>query len=395
LPNPRPPVRISAAYGYIANATNSMTTVLPMMGTLYMPDTTLLAASPTGPAVLADHRFWHTRLYLGSHPTSWSPASLTLENCLIGFPENFSLQVGGNLIFSGTMAPLSGDQRAGMHLFATNSVDLYGSTLRVGGNFTIGANTWYYPHADGYSPAIVGTIVGGNFNVAAGGGVDANMDGYIPVWDNSNGPGAPIVAHAGGSYGGWGGVTNTSTGVTNGVARPPYGNAALPLEAGSPSAWTWYGNWSPAARGGGAIHVLAGGQMMIDGVLAANGGRGVFAFGSGASGGSIFLTTSGRLNGSGSLQARGGRTYPPNPAGARHPGGGGRIAVWQFVPLTAAEARVANRNVARLTQEETLRGFSGEVTVREGPDSGPVAGHGATAGTAEFYISRLNILILR
>jgi hypothetical protein len=390
LPDPRPPIRFSASAGYILNPAASQTMILPVMGTLYMPDTTLLAASPTGPVVLDDQRFWHTRLYLASHPTSWSPASLMIENCWVGFPENYTLQVAGNLTLSSTKAALTGIERAGLHLFATNSVERFASLLRVGGDFTIRTNTWFYPHTDGHSAAIVGTRVGGNFTVAAGGGVNADLDGYIAVPGNLNGPGAPLLNSAGGSYGGWGGVTNTATGETNGVARPPYGDAALPLEAGSPGAWSTYGNYCPAGRGGGAIHVLAGGQMLIDGTLTANGGMGVYAAGSAGSGGSIFLATSGRLHGGGTLQARGG-TVEPRYVNTRHPGGGGRIAVWQFLSLNAAETRVANHNVARLTKEDTLPGFRGVVNVLEGP----LTGHGATAGTAEFYISRLNILILR
>jgi hypothetical protein len=387
LPVPRPPVRISTSALLATTPAPELsgTTVLPVMGTLYIPDTTLLAASPTGPVVLDEHRFWHTRLYIGTHPTSWSPASLTIENCLVGFPENYDLQVGGNLTFSGTRAPLDGVERAGLHLFATNSVDLYGSQLWVGGDFTIGADTWFRPHTDGHSPAIVGTRVGGAFHVAAGGGVNANMDGYLPDPGNTNGPGASLAGRTGGSYGGWGGVTNLSTLVTNGIAAPPYGQAEIPLEAGSPGGWRFYGNYTGSGRGGGAIHVLARGPMNIDGTLTANGGKGAYHEGFGGSGGSILLSCL-RLRGTGTLQARGGARYS---SGANH-GGGGRIAVWQFVPLAGAERRVADRDVGRLTREETLRGFDGTVDVGAGG-----LDDGATDGTTAYMISRTSMLILR
>ena len=195
------------------------------------------------------------------------------------------------------------------------------------GSFSIGANTWFYPHTDGTTPAIVGTSVRGDFLVAAGGGVNANRDGYWSVPDNSNGPGAGLNGYAGGSYGGWGGVTNTA-GVTNGAARPPYGDAALPQYAGSPGSWINYGNWCGSGRGGGVIHVLAGGRMQIDGSLLANGGNGTLNGGSSGSGGSILLSSGRLLSGTGTLESRG-ATVPVHgwSLDDAHPGGGGRIAI--------------------------------------------------------------------
>ena len=166
----------------------------------------------------------------------------------------------------------------------------------------------------------------------------------------------------------------------------------MPRDAGSPGSWISYGNYCGAGRGGGVIHVLAGGQMRIDGSLLANGGNGTLHGGSSGSGGLILLSSGRLLSGTGTLESRGAtvavHVWSLDNA---HPAGGGRIAVWQCLPLSAAETRVAEHRTSGLTKVDELRAFDGVINVSEGPPPG----HGATPGTVEYYNGRTTILILR
>lgn len=384
LPEPRPPVRFSAAAGLMSDEDD--TNIDPLFGTLYMPDTTLLGASPTGDVVLAGQRFWHVRLYVGTWAGSWSPQSLTISNCVVGFPEGFNLHVGQDLILSGTEPPLSGAARAGLHLFAAQTNALYGARLTVGRDFTIGSNAWFYPHTHGYSGAIVGVRVGRHVTVAAGGGIDADKKGYMPDPANTNGPGAGMVRNAGGSYGGWGGVSNAMT-ATLGVARPPYGSAVMPLEPGSPGSWRTYGNYTATGKGGGAIQILCGGVLTADGLLTADGGTGGYYSGSGGSGGSILLSAL-SLKGSGTLRARGG-LLSRGTGSPGNPGGGGRIAVWETMPAASAESRIAARNEQRLLPRPPPA-FRGAIDVSEGR-----LNNLATPGTVECWYQHYTLYELR
>lgn len=380
LPVPRPALRFSA----MARYGSAEMTVWPEMGTLYLPDMTLLASAPEADVVLANQRFWHVRLILGSHPTSWYPASLTITNCVVGFVEGFELHVGGNLKMqgiTGVSTPLAGALQAGLRLYAAASENLYGTRLTVAGDFVIGSDAWFYPHTSGTNAAIVGVEVGRDLIVTAGGGIDADRAGYMPQVDNLNGPGAGLNNESGGSYGGHGGGASY---------RPAYGLAALPLDLGSPGGWRDYGaSYTPSGSGGGAIHVLAGRNIVIDGLLSANGTSGQTYRGPGGSGGSIFLAAARRVSGSGTLQANGG-------AGnlSRAPGGGGRIAIWRFLPLDTVKQRIAAHDVRSLQSQATSPDFSGTLTVDVSPST--TAGYSqADPGTKAFYSHDYTLILLR
>ena len=98
------------------------------------------------------------------------------------------------------------------------------------------------------------------------------------------------------------------------------------------------------------------------------------------------------LSGTGTLESRG-ATVPVHvwSLDNAHPGGGGRIAVWQCLPLSAAEKRVAEHRTSGLTKVDELRAFDGVINVSEGPP----AGHGATPGTVEYYNALTTIFIVR
>ncbi len=381
LANPRPPVRFSA-YGWPTSSRGDHWTVKTEMGTLYLPDLTLLAESPTSAAVLDGQRFWYTRLYIGDSLTSWSPESLVISNCVVAFPEGFELDVGTDLVLAGTQPPLAGLDvaRAGLHLHAAQTNELYGARLRVGRDWTIGANTWFYPHGHWYSGAIVGVRVGRNVTIAAGGGIDADEKGYMPQSGNANGPGAGPNNESGGSYGGKGGGSSAAI-------REPYGLASLPLEPGSPGGWRARSNFTPTGKGGGSVHVLAGGDLTINGLVSANGGRGWYYRGPGGSGGSIFLS-GWRVFGSGVLQASGG-----SGEGSRGPGGGGRIALWYRVPLDVVEERIADRNERGFAAfEQQPFTFAGSVDVSA---SSSVLTYQPEDGTVRFCTLTGTLLKLR
>ncbi len=377
LENPRPPVRFSAQAWRLGTRGDDFT-VKAQMGTLFLTDLTLLAGSPTAAAVLDGQRFWYTRLIAGNSFTNWSPASLSVSNCVIGFPEGFELQVGEDLLVAGPAAPLVGDTAvgAGLVLYATATNRLYGARLRVGRDLTLGDKAWFYPHTEGYSAAVVGVRVGRNVSVAASGGIDANETGYMPQLGNLNGPGAGLDADSGGAYGGAGGGA---------MATQPYGDAALPLEPGSPGGWRIYGGFTSSGRGGGAVHLLAGGNLVIDGLVTANGSSGYYYYGPAGSGGSILLTGM-RVSGSGTLRANGGAG-----ALARGPGGGGRIAIWHHMPLDTAEQRIAAQDASGLILK-TAPLFTGEL---HADVTASILANQPGAGTTGFYTITGTLIILR
>ena len=356
----------SGAYNYKAE-----------MGTLYLPDTCLMAASPSAAALLDNKRFWHTRLVI-SDWTSWSPAALTISNSVIAFNEGFHLNVAGDLTL-GADAGLS----AGLNLFAAPTNTLYGARLDVGGDLSIGTNSWIYPHAHGASGSIVGLFVGDAVRVDAGGGINADGKGWFSASGNKQGPGAGTGSGTGGA-GGYGGVGGGSSG------GPTYGSALLPLQPGSPGAHKpqgGVGGSSTAGKGGGAIHLVVGGSARVDGLLSADGYSGVINLSSGGSGGAIFLALGGRLSGSGLLRARGVNTSPSYASG-----GGGRIAVWTHVLPTEVAQRIAEKDVNGLVYRETVSSFSGQLDVSV---SAATANPQAGAGTAGFYSHASTLFIIR
>ncbi len=336
------------------------------MGTLALPDTRLLAPLASNPALLDNGRFWHVRLLLPD--LTWAPAGLSIEEGVIGFEEGFHLDVQGDLTL-GT--------DSGLHLHAAPTNALYGARLDVAGNLTVAEGGWLYPHAHGVEGSIVGLFADGNVIVHDGGGIDADGKGWFPVSGNSQGDGAGNNSDSGGGYGGHGG--GTSGGET-------YGLAALPLEPGSPGGWRSRGGFTPTGKGGGAIHLIAGGNAEIDGLLSADGYNGEYYQGPGGSGGSIFLAAN-RVRGGGTLRARG-RTGAAN----RASGGGGRIAVWMYVPRTAIMQRIANREPGQLVEAYPYAYFQGDLDVStlgastEGP---------AEAGTKSFYTVHGTTVLVR
>jgi len=135
----------------------------------------------------------------------------------------------------------------------------------------------------------------GNINIEKNSSVIADGKGYII------GPGTPDLDYkAGASYGGKGGGD---------IAKPAYGSALTPTD---------FGSGQEMHRGGGAIHMIASGELKNDGIVSANGVM------YRTSGGSIYIETD-IISGTGTFNANGSPSqYPYGPVG----GGGGRIAIY-------------------------------------------------------------------
>jgi hypothetical protein len=320
----------------------------------------LLAQTPTSPAAWSGQRFWHVRLAIPGF-THWAPSSLTVSNCVVRFPDGFRLEVAGDL----TLEPGAGLQlrAAGTH----GTGDAYGARLRVGGNLAIRSNAWVFLFSHPTNGTLVGLRVDGNAVIDSFGGVDADARGYDPDASNGNGPGAGRDPSSGGGYGGKGG--GTGGGVSNGLAL-------FPVTAGSPGGWRTRGDYTTAADGGGGIHLLVGGDLVMNGTLTANGGNGAYYYGAGGSGGSI-LVAANRLSGMGLMRAAGGAAN-----GASGAGGGGRIAVWDRVPPALVDMLLSTRTSRILKPLPVHNNFFGELRVEGG--GGSVPGDDGTKGFYRF-----------
>ncbi len=269
------------------------------IASLYLPDTLWITETLEG------GRFQHVRLEIPDWD-HWAPSQLTLEDCTIGLPVGFHLQVVGDLRLR---------ENAGLHVYpppVSDPLTEPGALVEIGGNFEVGPDCWVYPWGDMTNGATVVFSVDGGVIVDETGGFNADGLGY----DRRHGPGEPGNNRGGGGYGGKGGDYQEKLG------GDPYGDPDVPVELGS---------GGDDGEGGGAIRVLVGGNADIRGLLTANGGRGRVTHGSAGSGGTIFVSAGGRVTGNGTLQANG---LNGDRQGAA--GGGGRIAVWYRAPLSVA-----------------------------------------------------------
>jgi hypothetical protein len=158
--------------------------------------------------------------------------------------------------------------------------------------------------------------------------IDASFKGYNADFP---GPGAGVTGTVGGDWGSGGGYggfgADGSAGATGGSV---YGSIMQPVDWGS-AGGSCPSHSSLGGTGGGAIHLVVGGTLTVNGQIVANGsgdstapgGAGDHEIGGGA-GGSIWLTV-GTLAGTGTLSAIGGNGDTDFDSGG---GGGGRIAVY-------------------------------------------------------------------
>jgi len=156
--------------------------------------------------------------------------------------------------------------------------------------------------------------------VEVGGMIDVMGKGY----GGGYGPGAgaslstispyAFAAGGGGSYGGYGGAGSTTAG-----GGACYGNFDAAADKGSGGG---VGNGA-GGNGGGALNLLAGGTIRIDGQVRANGASGLSPHSGGGAGGGVWLSSP-VFTGTGLITANGGAGEPFDGGG----GGGGRIAIF-------------------------------------------------------------------
>ena len=188
-----------------------------------------------------------------------------------------------------------------------------------------------------------------DLTVAAGGAIDVSSKGWSgSVYENNSsagyGPGAGRSGY-GASHGGRGGrnylgCNNPFIYLSDLVV---YGDAAAPVTCGSGGARISASAGNPV-HGGGAVRIVAAGDVVIDGAVRADGGGamavaadGIGKGDTGGAGGSVWVTCR-TLSGSGTVSAAGGcGSSPIIPISAyaanntetylSRPGGGGRVAV--------------------------------------------------------------------
>lgn len=367
LQNPVPGVRFTG-YAYPLTTYGTSFTIDAQMGTLWLPDLLFLTET------LDKQRFWHVRLVVPDQAT-WTPADLTLDNCVLTWPEGFTLAVANDLILTnGAVMTLVAA--------ATNApAERYGTQVTVGRDLKVYADSWICPQAHPTNAAIAGLMVGRHATLASGGGIDADGRGYHASNVGEIGPGEGANGYQGGGYGGKGGGT---------AGGPAYGSAVLPLLPGSAAGWNGYGGangYTVGGNGGGAVHLRVGGVLRVDGLITADGWHGSYYGGGGGSGGAVFLAAR-RLTGSGTVRANGGLSNLDVASG-----GGGRIAVWHHMPLGEVEARLASGMTSGLRYAATHPDFPA--------DRLEVAWYGISknglpgAGTKGFYTAVSTLMLIR
>jgi len=149
------------------------------------------------------------------------------------------------------------------------------------------------------------------------GAIDVSGRGY--PWGEDVGPGGGVQNSWGGSGAGHGGAGGRSA--THAPGGPAYGSILQPTALGSRGG---SGDGGPGGAGGGAVRLIAGGTLTVNGSVLANGLNGTANNSGGGSGGSIFLSSQ-SFAGVGSLTANGGAGEWVDGGG----GSGGRIAIYR------------------------------------------------------------------
>lgn len=170
------------------------------------------------------------------------------------------------------------------------------------------------PYQDGdtnYTDDFGITILANSLQVDATSKINGDLIGYPAT----KGPGSNGATYDGASYGGYNGDNN----------KAPYGSIYEPYLLGSGGG----NDTSRGGAGGSAIKLIIENELLINGLVSANGGPGLNVGsygGGGGSGGSIWIDTT-TINGSGIIRVNGGegRTEYWDRSGA---GAGGRIALY-------------------------------------------------------------------
>jgi hypothetical protein len=331
-------------------------------GTLYLSDNTFY---PTSSTFVNSYK-----LYIPGF-TSWSPSSITVDDCDVTLLTVTTLTTTGDvLVKSGGALELSPNIQCsiGGNLILTNNSDFWVQSSQTGEVSVLGDINVYdsssiqlSSHATNGGYCAISTE--GNFTLETDGIIEASGGGYSGGISGSsgfgpNGPGQPgggsyvIYRSGGGGYGGHGGGGAIST-ATGGQVYG-YSNAPAYPGSGSGSRSSTDDGKNP---GGGLIDIEVAGTATIDGTITSDGAD---ADHGGGSGGGIFIRCE-QFMGSGSLNANGGNGNSSK-GGA---GGGGRIAVWHGVPVDYYDQILAT-NLHHAVISSTSAIFTGTTSVAAG-----------------------------
>ena len=238
-----------------------------------------------------------------------------------------------NVTLSGATVRVGADA-AGKIIDINNNLSLTNSTidLEVDTTFDVEGNTdLVYSSA---TTSIFGNSSGnqidllmqitGNLNVGSTTSINLNGDGFTSA--TGTGAGGSSTNGGGGGHGGAGAI-GTYAGATAGAT---YGSNTSPITHGSGGGT---GTDGAGGAGGGVIKLEVEGNLVVDGIVSANGNTGsgaTYRSGGGGAGGSIYAVVNGAISGAGNITANGGQAgyNASDPANGAGGGGGGRIAIY-------------------------------------------------------------------
>ncbi len=265
------------------------------------------------------------------NPVNWDLDTLPAagDDVIIG-------AAGGSVILNSSTPMLSSIQITDNVLTFTNgspmSIILQATNVfvRSGGKICHSANTDILPD-DGWVEDGMIAIVCTNLQVDVDGHIDANKSGFrggfnydvLSAHDPGKGPGKSNGTNhgtGGAGHGGEGGTTINVGGIS-------YGSILAPTNAGSGAGGTRYPSYN-GGDGGGVIRIDASNEVLVNGLISADGGSGDGYAGAG-SGGSVYITCR-TIDGSGTISAAGGigrGNGVNNPNRSAGGGGGGRVSI--------------------------------------------------------------------
>jgi len=356
-------VRFSASNGvsWLSIVPGYNSELAPMMGTLWLPDTQLLAAP-----VLKDRLFYGVRLVI-TGCTSWRPENLTVSNCFFTIEQTNFLLIATNSILitkgglgvSGTISTHGGD------LVLTNGGKLYvysaptngtgpnyGALVSITGNVFVGSSSWIYPYSDRNTGASVFFRMN-NLAIQANGGFNAEGRGFAP----NKGPGSSgnLWHGPGAGHGGRGGRSNSYD-----LPGQPYGLTNAPIVPGSG------GSHDSGGAGGGTVRIKVSGTVTHNGLISADAGQTTKYGGGGGAGGAVFIACSRFLGTNAAAIVRANGTsagWGYNYAGG---GGGGRISIAVGMSDGDIDLLLAGVELARMGVYDSQSGFAGSLSVTNG-----------------------------
>ena len=256
----------------------------------------------------------------------------------------------------------------GMALSLSGDLGIEGGAMVLKGDTAaVGSGTPMVKHGMGYRIEAANVVVSGS------GALHADGCGF--PYSQGPGEGSGPDNGRGAGYGGRGGDGSNPALWYAGIV---YGTNLMPSALGSGGGHDYVSD-PLSGSGGGALWIVAAGDVTIDGRLSSDGAPSRGTWASGASGGSL-LVSAGKIQGVGQIAARGGSV----PAGATAGGGGGgRLClVFGDTPETRLGILGGDRVRARIVDELPM--FGGAVSVAGGTGYYNDETQGAQPGTIAF-----------